>query len=534
MKIPAFFAIAFAMSVSAFAQTSPPAAPSLTAGAEFKGLRLDWDTVPGASWYQLEYRAHQTGSFMQQGGNFPATTTATRFSLPLHLFDWTYARYRVAACNSAGCTRSAEVSVSDLRRDAVGYVKPSAPTEYGYFGQEVDLSADGYNFVAGAYGEGDTTSDDFADGGAAYVFQRGANGTWGQRARLALNNHAYYLDDTSVHVASSGSGNTIAVGMPGRQSEPAAGMGTVYVFYAKPGTGNYARREIPRPDVRFFGTGVALSESGYVLAITANDPETRMAIYRSVNGQWQLARDFATEAGTECSQFQMSYDGRVIAELCAQAYTTPRRSFIRVHSGSNWSTQTNLDLEVSPSNALEWDHSGFTIDSTGGTIAVQFTKTDPASFGRLGTAHVNVYKRGPAGYSQVVSLTPGAWRTDEFKQRYGDHLALSGDGLTLAVGDPTDNGTGWGPRAAPLVAGTAKTGAVYVYRLTTSWKLANMVKPNYKPDVWVTDFFGTELGLSQTGKTLVVGMLADSSSATGIGGSWANSNRTSSGAVFMY
>ena len=107
MKSPAFLALALAMATAAFSQTTPPAAPALTAGAEFKGLRFDWDTVPGASWYQLEYRAHQTGAFVQQGDDFPATATSTHFSFPLHLFDWTYARYRLAACNSAGCSRSA-------------------------------------------------------------------------------------------------------------------------------------------------------------------------------------------------------------------------------------------------------------------------------------------------------------------------------------------------------------------------------------------------------------------------------------------
>src|SRR6185503_7010672 len=89
MKISASCVIALAMSVSAFGQTSVPAAPSLTAGAEFKGLRLDWDTVPGASWYQLEYRAHQAGAFVKQGDDFPATATSTHFTFPLHLYDWT-------------------------------------------------------------------------------------------------------------------------------------------------------------------------------------------------------------------------------------------------------------------------------------------------------------------------------------------------------------------------------------------------------------------------------------------------------------
>src|SRR3954471_13821972 len=159
MKIPALFAITLAMSVSAFAQTSPPAAPTLTAGAEFKGLRLDWDTVPGATWYQVEYRAHQTSSFVQQGDDYPATATSTRFSFPLHLFDWTYARYRLAACNSAGCSRSAAISVSALRRDAVGYFKASQPKENAFLSREVALSSDGYNLVATAPGEVTLTGD---------------------------------------------------------------------------------------------------------------------------------------------------------------------------------------------------------------------------------------------------------------------------------------------------------------------------------------------------------------------------------------
>jgi len=41
MKTSTFVVIAWAMSSSAFAQTPAPAAPTLTAGAEFKGLRFD-------------------------------------------------------------------------------------------------------------------------------------------------------------------------------------------------------------------------------------------------------------------------------------------------------------------------------------------------------------------------------------------------------------------------------------------------------------------------------------------------------------
>jgi len=174
MKATVLLLLAAAMSGTALGQTSPPAAPTLTAGAEFKGLRLDWDTVPGATWYQLEYRAHQAGAFVQTGDDFPATATSTHFSFPLHLYDWTYARYRLAACNSAGCSRSPEISVSDLRRDAVGYFKASQSKENAYLGRQTDLSSNGYNLVAAAPGEVTLTYDGVykTDGGAVYLWQR--------------------------------------------------------------------------------------------------------------------------------------------------------------------------------------------------------------------------------------------------------------------------------------------------------------------------------------------------------------------------
>ena len=111
-------ATALVMTSQVHAQTIPQA-PSLTAGPEFKGLRFDWQPVAGASWYELEYKANQNAAFAKKGSNLPASATSYWFRFPLHLFDWTYARYRLAACNASGCARSAEISVSNLRRDAV-------------------------------------------------------------------------------------------------------------------------------------------------------------------------------------------------------------------------------------------------------------------------------------------------------------------------------------------------------------------------------------------------------------------------------
>ena len=96
------------------------------------GARRRRDLLPA------QYRAHQTGTF-NQTASFTASTTSTGFSFPLHLYDWTYARYRLAACNSAGCSRSPEVSVSSLRLKAVGYFKTSNTMWFQQFGLDVDL-----------------------------------------------------------------------------------------------------------------------------------------------------------------------------------------------------------------------------------------------------------------------------------------------------------------------------------------------------------------------------------------------------------
>ena len=98
-----------------FSQSVAPGIPSLTIGAEMKGLRFDWEPVEGASWYQLEIKANENAEFVQHGDDIDASTLFTRYRFPLHLYFWTPARYRLAACNVAGCSRSDEVPVSSLQ-----------------------------------------------------------------------------------------------------------------------------------------------------------------------------------------------------------------------------------------------------------------------------------------------------------------------------------------------------------------------------------------------------------------------------------
>jgi hypothetical protein len=534
-------AAAFAAPVSA--QTTPPAAPSVTAGAEFKGLRFDWDSVPGTGWYQFEYRAHQAGAFVQQGANLPATATSTRLRLPLHLFDWTYARYRVAACNSAGCTRSNEVSVSDLRRDAVGYFKASQPRKYDRFGADTDVSPDGLNFVAAAPSNFlyDANGNYTHDGGAVYVFRRANDGTWRQRARLLPAYPPHISGTNDVRVGISANGDTVVMGMPnyhhvvGDQQS-----GEVYVFRFD-GAG-WVRTRLPSGDRGLFGRWVAINDAGDTIATPYGEQGLegqphRVAIYRFLDGAWRVVRGLADRAGHAefCEEGVMSRDGSTIAEVCDEQPpgSFELRYYVRMHSGPNWTVREDLPLALSAHSDFGYGHGGLAIDGTGQTVAAQM-RVLHGPHDDMGPAEVQVFSRAGGSWSKVATLAPGAWRDASDSGAFGIGVALSSDGATLAIGDGQDNGFGTGPRAAPLNATTDRTGAVYIYRFRNSWVLANMVKPNHRATNLGS--FGRVLSLNANGQTLLVGHSAEGSSASGIDGNWdvVDSSAAESGAVFLY
>jgi hypothetical protein len=541
MKILFSCLVAFAASASAIAQTTVPATPSLTIGAEIKALRFDWEPIAGASWYQLEYSAHSGFPYDQRGDDIPASITTARQRLPLHLYDWTGARYRLAACNSAGCARSPEVSVSSLRRDVVGYFKPAQTLIGQRFGADTDLSADGLNFVSAAPGDFIASSGGPRPGGAIYVFRRAA-GIWIQRARLVPRIPPFIEGSNVMKVAISANGNTVALGMPNFfHEEFDTRSGEVFVFRFN--GSSWVTTRIAAIARREFGRWVGLNDAGDTLAIARGNNEDpavprRVDIYRLANGAWSPVRSIADRPGrTEsCDQGVLSADGSTVAESCHEGAvgSTPARTYVRTHSGSNWNTRADLPLQMSESSAFGYGHGGIAIDGTGRTVAAQiFVASGPNP--QDGPSEVHVFEREDGVYHKESTLTPGAWRATAQRNFYGQNLALSGDGEDLAVGDAWDNGLGTGPRAEPLIAGQARTGAVYVYRYRQDWwYLYNMVKPNYHPGNAPYLTFGTDVEYDSGGVALLVGESGESSDAEGISGGWNNIRAPGSGAAWLY
>jgi hypothetical protein len=540
MKIFYFCLVAMAAGSTSFAQTAVPPTPSLTVGAEIKGLRFDWEPVAGASWYQFEFRANENTEWVQQGDDLDASVTSTRFRFPLHLFFWTDVRYRLAACNSAGCTRSTEVSVSSLRRFAVGFFKPAQTLIGQRFAADTDLSGTGRDFVSAAPDDPIPTSSGSRAGGAIYLF-RFNGGQWRQRIKLFPTIPPFIEGTNVMKVAISADGNTVALGMPNYfHEEFDEQSGEVFVFHFN--GSNWVRTRIRAGSRGLFGRWVGLSNAGDTLAIAHGEfgnssLPPKIAIYKLVDGAWQAVRDITSRFGhTEfCDQGVLSGDGSTVAESCREiaAGSNPARDYIRTHSGANWTTRADLPLQMSVSSEYAYGHGGIAIDDAGNTVAAQiFAANGPA---QEGPSEVHVFEREDGVYEHEATLTPGAWRAESGRSFFGQSISISGNGAVLAIGDPWDNGLGNGPRAAPLNPGQSRTGGVYVYRYyDDAWWLYNMVKPNYHPDNAPYLTFGGDVEFNANGVTMIVGEGGESSDASGIAGGWSNIRSPGSGAVWLY
>ena len=195
--------------------------------------------------------------------------------------------------NSLVNSGAAYVFVKDgpaWRQDA--YVKASNPGDGDRFGSSVALSADGATLAVGARGEdsgatgvgGDQSDQGATNSGAVYVFTHGAQ--WAQQAYIKASN-TDALDDFGQSLALSADGSTLAVGADGEDSaasgidgdeadDSAPGAGAVFVFSRLAGIWTrqaYIKASdtfgFARPGDDFFGTSLALSANGSVLAVGA-------------------------------------------------------------------------------------------------------------------------------------------------------------------------------------------------------------------------------------------------------------------------
>jgi hypothetical protein len=249
-----------------------------------------------------------------------------------------------------------------------------------------------------------------------------------------------------------------------------------------------------------FGRSVALSDDGNTLAVGAPNEGS------STTGINSTPNESALDAGTV---------------------------YVYTRSAGSWSQEAYV--KASNTGAGDQFGSSVALSGDGNTLAVGAAMEDSSSTGINSTPNeltsnagaVYVYSRGAGSWSQEAYVK--ASNTGD-SVGFGNPVALSGDGNTLAVGAAFESSSSTGINSTPDESAMA-AGAAYVYtRSAGSWSQQAYVKAS---NTEFFDMFGTSVALSGDGNTLAVGATNEASSATGING-MPDESAFAAGAVYVY
>ena len=415
------------------------------------------------------------------------------------------------------------------------YVKASNTHDSDEFGHAVALSADGNTLAVSAVWEsskgtgvnGEQNDRSVPQSGAVYVFTR-AEGRWTQQAYIKASNTGEAGTATSFgdgdqfgfSLALSDDGNTLAAGAITEDSA-AAGIngnqrdnsmtsaGAVYVF-GRTGTTwtqqAYVKAANPDP-ADMFGYSVALNADGSTLAVGSYDEG---GSFRGINGP---------------ADNQRRGSGAVYVFERFGTSTWAQRDYIHA------------------SNAEGGDSFGVSLalSDDGNTMLVGSLDEDCLSTGvnppgcdndreldtSTGAAYVFVRSNGTwsqQAYLKAASVAKGDW--------FGNRLALSGDGNTALIGDTLEDlgGQGINPRANGKMA--QESGSAYVFRRNgNTWTQFAYLKGS---NTRAFDEFGSALGISRDGRTLVVTARGEDSAAKGINGNQTDGSASEAGSAYIF
>jgi hypothetical protein len=511
-----------------------------------KRLVFDWDPVPGATYYQLQVSTWTGRPFEVIRDDIPASHTRARLPIASHLIYWEYIRYRVAACNEAGCTNSEEIGVQDQMLDTIGYFKASNTEAGDLFGHDVALSSNGQIMAVTATQEassavganGNQAANDSPASGAVYVYRR-SGGTWQQEAYLkAGENQAGQLFGTGGPMemralAINRDGSLIAVGASRQDVTGSTDAGAVYL-YERSETGSWSlATTLHAPQIvadDFFGVSVDLSLNGRVLKVSSfgprdgeGNPEGRTHIYiRNAAGVWRHSTTLAPfYAGDSCVVTRMSANGQTLVQYCGSYSGANQRMVTLKRSGAVWVHASDLAT------------TGFTLPQP---LAVSDDATQMAvRRGAINGIDVQIYRwfDGVGWRPEANFLVP---QNSPYGASYGASLDFNGDGTLLAIGEPRGPYAGAGVLLPAFFDETGEQqGIVHL-----------LLREDFNPEIWGQiawikapnpgngDAFGKSVALNGNGRVLAVGAPEEDGGATGVDGDRDDDSAMDAGAVYLY
>ena len=586
-------ALRVAREAEAHAARAPPAPPArpwprgvsayLKAPAPF-GARSDHWPLP---WHQDQGGRFGSavalaggGSALAVAGKDPSTATGA-----FHPGDPGFGGAGDARGTRIGLGHPERGFVLVHRRSALGrwapeaYVKAPAPAPGRWgerFGSGVALSADGGTLAAGAprddsaaagaYHPSDAgfaaalAGEGARSSGAAYVYRRSASGRWALEAYVKAPVPRWPAQFGGA-VALSADGRALAAGARGDSSAAAGALHPGDEGFAEAPAGEGAResgaacvyrrsasgRWAPEACVKapapgrgdWFGDAVALSADGRTLAAGAPRDDSAAAGVRHPSDAGfagALAGEGAKHSGGVCV-YRRSASGRWALEACAKA-PVPRegdRFGLSVSLGADGAALV-VGAPGNDSAAAGVLHPGD--EGFAEALAGEGAEDSGAAY---------VYRRGSSGRwaleARVKAPAPGRGG------RFGEAVALSADGRTLAAGAPGDDSAASGAfrpgdegfAEAPGARGARHSGAAYVYRRGPSgrWALGAFAKA---PVPGEGDRFGLSVSLGAAGGALAAGAPGEDSAAPGalhpgdegFAGALAGKGAEDSGAAYLY
>jgi FG-GAP repeat len=413
------------------------------------------------------------------------------------------------ADNPDDCGDGAPTESGPLMSAQQAYVKASNARALDGFGGALALSANGNLLVVGARGDWNGANGFAAihggapSTGAAYVFTRSGT-TWTQRAQLQPSN-LNLGDGFGVAAAVSADGKTIAIGAYG-DSGVASASGAVYVFVCSAGAWSQEAflKASNAGGGDQFGAIVSLSADGDTLAVGAPGEDSP-----------------ATGIGGDQAANNANNSGAV---------------YVFTRSAAAWTQQAYV--KASNTGAADAFGSAVRLSGDGDTLAVGAFNENSAATGINGDQADN--SALDAGAVYVFARSGGTWSQQAYvkasntdaEDNFGLHLALSGDGNTLAVGARGEASSFSGIGAIETDNSARFAGAVYVFiRSQASWAQQAYLKAS---NAQINDRFGRSVALSADGNVLFVGAVDEASTATGIDGNQASNSASLSGAAYEF
>jgi hypothetical protein len=367
----------------------------------------------------------------------------------------------------------------------------------GEFGYSVALSADGNTAVIGGPEDNDWV-------GSAWVFTRSGE-TWTQQGSKLIGDCANDCANEGAgetgdgrfgeSVALSADGDTALIGAPRDGSS-----GAVWVFTRSGETwAQQGGKLTGKEGGGFFGDSVALAADGDTALIGAPSGVGAAYVFTRSGETWaqqgsKLTGTGETGKGSFGTSVALSEDGdtALIGRPCDyfEAENCLAAAWVFTRSGETW-TQQGAKLTGTGETAESRFGESVALSGNGNTALIG----DPNEHERHGAAFVFT-RSGETWTQQGSRLTAG---DDEYGE-FGDSVALSGNGNTALIGEPWDDGI---------------TGAAWLFTRSGETWTQDGSKIAGAGEIGLGKF-GSSVAISEDGATMLIGGPTDN----GAGAVW--------------